>query len=269
MRRRDAGLSLIEMVITITILGIVAVVFMGVSKVSFGKDTETMGVLNDTVMRTGLQSKLLTDVGQATTMGLTNAPCAPARGTQVLWTRTATDSATGLSVVDVYYVLGQPDGSTLLLRTECRLHDADGLTVAPDGDQVARWTGNTAVVVRCNGREPGNGCGGTAALAADLPADATSLQSFDGIPTTDPMPPPNYGYPPIDPVHLGEELATITGGWGTATLTLSRPNPTDHPAGTPVRYAPVLVDLCVPLGGADCTAQDPSALHVLASRKLP
>jgi hypothetical protein len=258
------------MLVTLTILGIVGVVFMGVSKVSFGKDAQTNQTLGDVLVSNGIQAKLQTDLGGATRMGLTNPPCTPNQGTTVLWTRAdpaPTDAGPAASVVAVYYTV-PASSSTLLLRAQCLLAENAPVTPAPEGEKVAQWAGDAAMTISCNARPPGDGCGGNTALASPLAADLDAIEAFPGVPTTAPTPAPN-GYPAIDPVRIGTELMTITGGWGTGTLNVDRPNRAEHQPTETVRYAPVLVGVCIPWNGAGCTDPTSTALRFLIARKLP
>jgi hypothetical protein len=258
------------MLVTLTIMGTIAVVFLGVSKVSFGKDAQTNQTLGDVLASSGVQQALQTDLGGATRMGLSNPPCTPNQGTTVLWTRAdppPSEASPAASVVAVYYTV-PANSSTMLLRAQCTLAENAPVTPAPEGEKVAQWPGDAAMTISCNSRQPGDGCGGNTALLLPLAADVDSIQTFDGVPTTAPAPAPN-GYPAIDPVRIGTELMTITGGWGTGTLNVDRPNRAEHQPNETVRYAPVLVGVCLPWNGAGCTDPSSTALRILVSRKLP
>jgi hypothetical protein len=134
----------------------VAVVFIGVAKASFGGDTATFSALSDTAARNALQSRLQSDLSGAARIGLAdNTPCSPAPGGRgkphvVLWTRAPADPAVpnAPSTVDVYYTQPGPGHTTLLLHSQCRVHESDPQAVAPEGDRLAQWPGKDAVVVR-------------------------------------------------------------------------------------------------------------------------
>jgi hypothetical protein len=134
----------------------VAVVFIGVAKASFGDDTATFSALTDTAARDALTSRLQADLSGAARIGLAdNTPCAPAPGARgkphvVLWTSAPADPAVpnAPSTVDVYYTQPGPGHTTLLLHSQCRVHESDPQPVAPEGDRLAQWPGKAPVVVR-------------------------------------------------------------------------------------------------------------------------
>lgn len=275
-RARDAGLSLVELIVVLSLLGTVSVLFLGVGAVSFSKQAETGNTLIDAAQRIALQSRLSGDLRESTAMGTEDAPCSPTQAAPVVWMQAgAADAVMGTQSGDVivYAVanLTTRSGSpyTSLRRTQCT-RDAEGRInpVAQEGDEMARWAQAAPVVVRCNNRAPGEGCGGWASLTGPMPAELNELATFPGIPTTAPAAPGTHADAPVDQLRIGTEVAVITGGWG-ATLSLSRPHPGEWAEGTVLSYAPSLVEVCVPLQGIECGQPDADALRITVNRRLP
>lgn len=277
-RRDDAGLSLVEILVVLTIMGTVGVVFMGVGAVSFGKQAETGNTLIDSAQRIALQSRLQADLRDATATGTSGFPCAPATGTPVLWTQASLPDAvqgTRPGDVIVYYTATMTSKAkkteyTSFRRTQCTRGEQGYNPAAPEGDEMARWIGTTArIIVRCNARTPGDGCGGGGQLTQELLASTNALAAFPGAPTTGATAAGEYTDPTADRVRIGEETAVFIGGFGTEQLTLSRPNATTWPAGTAISYAPSLFEVCVPLKGVACDEAKPAdTLRITVNRRL-
>jgi prepilin-type N-terminal cleavage/methylation domain-containing protein len=279
-RRSDAGLTLMEMMVALTLMAGASVAFIGAGAVTFGRDAKTTAALGDLNARNVVGSKLRDDLRDSTDMGTQNAPCAvPPGGTLLLWARTGAQGATGSSPVVLYYTTtATPTGTTAttttLMRTECaptgsgQLAAAAAALAGPDL-ALAHWDGTAAAQVQCNGRAPGDGCGGSGTLTGTLAADADTVATFAGTPTGAPVPVPTYADAPADRLRIGNELAVITAGWGTSQFSVQRPNAADQPAGTTVSFAPTLVQVCVPFAGGNCVDPGSPAVRVLVARRLP
>ncbi|MGQ0463972.1 MAG: pilus assembly FimT family protein [Sporichthyaceae bacterium] len=278
-RARDAGLSLIEILVVLAILGTVSVLFMGVGAVSFGKQAESGSKLIDSAQRIALQSRLQADLRDSAATGTTGFPCTPAApGVAVLWTQASLlDPVQNTEPGDVivYYTAETTSRSgtayTSLRRTQCLRDGQTFGAVAPAGEEMARWTGTGAqVVVRCNFREPGNGCGGGGRLTQELPSDVDAIAAFPGTPTTGPASIPDYSDPTAERVRIGEETAVFIGGWGGDQLELARPNraASAWPVDTVVVYSPSVFDVCVPLKGIACGELGAGELRLTVTRRL-
>ena len=195
-RDADAGFTLAELIIVISILGVLGAVLGAVATQGIKLTTSTGRSLNNSVARTLVAAKLLDDIRGAATMG-TSATGAPRCGdpsagtTRVLWT--ASPDADGLPVIAAYDVVaGTADGTDSLVRVTC----------AP---------------------APGTAL----AMATPLLADPADTQ-IDLAPGST-LPPPPFN------LIVGDEVVRVTLVTAAVKLTVARTLPAAHAAGDPVR----------------------------------
>jgi prepilin-type N-terminal cleavage/methylation domain-containing protein len=230
-RRREAGFTLIEMLIVLTLIGIVGVVFANAAGQSIAVTTSTAKSLTDSAARFILSTRLSDDIRSAAAVGTTGGPgcAAPTGSTLVLWTDRA--DHTGAA----YFVrTGTPAVANELLRESCTAG------VPGPAATLAQWTGASTVTVTCEGQPV---CGAVTTLAAAItPADTTvALTAAAGFPAAG----PSYE------LTIDGEPMTITAGFGSTTLTAARSAPVTHAAGASVDYGPRTVAVNIALTGTD------------------
>jgi prepilin-type N-terminal cleavage/methylation domain-containing protein len=249
---RDAGFTLVELLVAITVGTIVIAVLGQAVAIGLKTTTSTATTLVDAVHSRALTSGLLTDVGSAQQVRTTAAPpCGanpPPVGT-VLWTQ---DPDGDVAVYTVTDIPADPVAHTVAFSQLRRQ------TCTDDPVQLASWAQPDApamprvVKVLCDGRPD---CGGIKHLAApdDLSASATQVKLDDvaGFPD------PDNGTDPVAPytITVGTEAMTVVDAdLATHTLKVSRPSGETHAVGDAVTYTPANVAITVPR--ADSAACD-------------
>lgn len=149
-RHRESGFTLVELLMSISILAIVGTVFIG----AVFEDLQASGVsavsLTDAAGSYVLSARLLDDVRSAVSvetaaeLGTQASPCTVPSGTPLFWT---TNGATP-PVYAVYYQ-ETTSGRSTLGRETCQ---SGGANLSQDtSNPLATWSGTVSVMVTCDG----------------------------------------------------------------------------------------------------------------------
>ena len=242
----EAGFTLVELLVAIVILSIVVGGLGQALVVGLKTTSATATTLVDVTDAGVLSSRLMTDVKGAQSLGATGGPaCAPPgpapAPARVLWTQAEGETAAYV----VKHIPADPGTGTRARSELRRLRCAPGAStpVPAEGIVLARWPGvSEEPLIGCDGRQRS---GGQTTLAAPLTATDKSVALLDstGFPASD---------QPYDIVVDGETMS-VTGGFGTSTLTLTARGPAAaaHAAGAVVTWG--LGVLQAPVTAADTT----------------
>lgn len=235
--RSDCGFTLVELAVTITIVGVLGGVLSIAAVLAFKTIDPATSSLAASNGGQELSRDLLSDVTGADDVwagGTAADPgCAGGTAPPLLHTYRALDK-TGVANPQVsdYVVTSTANGQTELARVACSGGSSATTLVVP---ALAGTPGVTGTVRSSTGLVLTSGPIGATTLAAPLSGtDQTlSLASATGFPTSGPY-----------AITVEDEVMTVIGGFGSATLTVVRaPSTANHALGSPVVAQPRLLSL--------------------------
>ncbi|MGQ0679348.1 MAG: prepilin-type N-terminal cleavage/methylation domain-containing protein [Actinomycetota bacterium] len=268
----ESGMTLIELTVSVTILGIVMVVLLEAMALSFRTIGNTTRLLAQTSDRPVLSAHLSSDISSANEVWTTqnDSVCVdPDPPSQLVASefkmRTHRIDPAG-EVHASYYVYELNTDSDpapdefQLIRILCRSSLTQPLQPGPVSVVARDLLGaetDPKVVVTCDG---GFACPRATTLASSITQTDTSFT------VADPSALPIEG--PFE-IRVGEEQMTVAGGWPGATLQVDRPDPADHAAGSPVQAVapvgqPLSVTVTVPYD-----SEHPGSYRLTTIRRLP